>query len=37
MGQGFGPVPVKLMNREWNEFKIEQGDEFWACVGVFME
>ena len=24
-GARFGPVPVKLMNRDWNEFKIEQG------------
>ena len=25
------------MNRDWNEFKIEQGDKFWACLGAFME
>ena len=37
LGQRSGPVPVKLMNRDWNEFKIEQRDEFWACVGAFME
>ena len=39
LGVSCVPVPVKLMNRDWNEFKIEQlqGDEFWACLGAFME